>query len=88
MAQDGLFERANFTAVTEGTGSCRIGRFSDSRIFVIVGSLGGVTGSARAQCLDGCATEWSGGSIINLRPLPGAPFSQAYSINDAGQAVA
>ena len=33
------------------------------------------------------ATEWSDGSIINLGGLPGTMFSQAYSINDAGQAL-
>ena len=33
------------------------------------------------------ATEWSGGSVINLGGLPGSTSSSAYSINDAGQAV-
>jgi hypothetical protein len=56
-------------------------------IFAVVGLLGETVGSARAQCGTGCATEWSGGSVINLQPLPGTPFTQAYSINDAGQAV-
>ncbi len=33
------------------------------------------------------AAEWSGGSVINLGGLPGSAFSEASSINDAGQAV-
>jgi probable HAF family extracellular repeat protein len=33
------------------------------------------------------ATEWSGGSIIDLGGLPGSFGSVAQSINDAGQAV-
>ena len=37
------------------------------------------------------AAEWSGGSVINLRGLPGGPLpisqAQAYGINDAGQVV-
>jgi uncharacterized membrane protein len=33
------------------------------------------------------ATEWSGGSVINLGGLPGSTNSQAFSINDAGLAV-
>ena len=33
------------------------------------------------------ATLWSGGSIINLAPLPGYTSSFAYGINDAGQVV-
>ena len=36
---------------------------------------------------DEYATEWSGGSVINLGNLPGSTFSVAVSINDAGQAV-
>jgi probable HAF family extracellular repeat protein len=32
------------------------------------------------------ATEWSGGSIINLNP-PGSSFSAATAINDAGVVV-
>jgi probable HAF family extracellular repeat protein len=32
------------------------------------------------------ATEWSGGSVINLNP-PGSTFSGAFGINDAGQVV-
>ena len=42
--------------------------------------------SAHAQCYD-CATEWSRGSVINLGGLPGSTYSEAYGINDAGQAV-
>ena len=33
------------------------------------------------------ATEWSGGSVINLGGLPGSTSSYAEGINDAGQAV-
>ena len=33
------------------------------------------------------ATEWSGGSVINLGGLPGSTASIAHGINDAGQVV-
>jgi hypothetical protein len=33
------------------------------------------------------ATEWSGGSVINLGGLPGSTSSAALGINAAGQAV-
>jgi probable HAF family extracellular repeat protein len=33
------------------------------------------------------ATEWSGGSIIDLGGLPGSTFNTPRSINDAGQVV-
>ena len=33
------------------------------------------------------ATEWSSGSVINLGGLPGSTSSEAFGINDAGQAV-
>jgi uncharacterized membrane protein len=33
------------------------------------------------------ATEWSGGSSINLGALPGAALSVALGINDTGQVV-
>ena len=33
------------------------------------------------------ATEWSGGSVINLGGLPGSTASYATAINDAGQVV-
>jgi probable HAF family extracellular repeat protein len=33
------------------------------------------------------ATEWSGGSVIDLGGLPGSSESGAFGINDAGQAV-
>jgi probable HAF family extracellular repeat protein len=36
---------------------------------------------------NGGATEWSGGSVINLGSLPGSTFSGANGINDAGQVV-
>ena len=62
-----------------------------SAILVALGLLGETAGSAQAQCNDGCATEWSGGSAINLGVLPsgepGTPFSAATGINNAGQAV-
>jgi uncharacterized membrane protein len=35
----------------------------------------------------GTATEWIGGSVINLGGLPGSIGSEANSINDAGQVV-
>jgi uncharacterized membrane protein len=52
-------------------------------LFAAVCLLGVAAGSARAQI----ATEWSGGSVINLGGLPGSTFSSALSINDVGQAV-
>jgi uncharacterized membrane protein len=33
------------------------------------------------------ATEWSGGSVINLGGLPGSTFGVAFGINNAGQIV-
>ena len=33
------------------------------------------------------ATEWSSGGVITLEGLPGSTFTEAYSINNAGQAV-
>jgi probable HAF family extracellular repeat protein len=33
------------------------------------------------------ATEWSGGSVINLGSLPDAAYSAATDINNAGQTV-
>jgi uncharacterized membrane protein len=33
------------------------------------------------------ATEWSGGSVIDLRTLPGSFGGAVSSINDAGRAV-
>lgn len=59
-------------------------------ILAAVCLLGETTGSAHAQCnsfLTLCATEWSGGSIINLGGLPGSPDSAAFSINDRGHVV-
>jgi probable HAF family extracellular repeat protein len=38
-------------------------------------------------CFTSYATEWSGGSIINLVGLPGFDSSQASGINNAGQVV-
>jgi hypothetical protein len=40
-----------------------------------------------AQCNDGCAVEWSGASVIDLKGLPGFTESQAASINNSGQVV-
>ena len=34
-----------------------------------------------------CATEWSGGKIINLGGLPSSTASSATAINDSGQVV-
>ena len=59
-------------------------------IFATVCLLGGTIGSAYAQCtsvLLECATEWSGGKVINLGGLPGSASSVAEGINDAGQVV-
>jgi probable HAF family extracellular repeat protein len=59
-------------------------------IFAAVGLLGETASSARAQCSiagNPCATEWSHGSAINIGGLPGSNESQAYGINDRGQAV-
>ena len=35
-------------------------------LFAAVCLLGEGTGSAQAQCISGCATEWSGGNFFNL----------------------
>src|ERR1700693_3190886 len=75
-----------------GEGSMSICKASGLAIFAAVCVLGETTGSAHAQCMSSfesasCATEWSGGSVINLGGLPGSSESQAFSINDAGQAV-
>jgi uncharacterized membrane protein len=57
-------------------------------IFAIIGLLGEATASDTVGCyLQGCATEWSGGEIINLGAPPGYSESIANAINDAGQAV-
>jgi uncharacterized membrane protein len=59
-------------------------------IFAAVCLLGEATGSAHAQCdpLETiCATEWSGGDVINLGGLPGSMNSDAFGINSAGHAV-
>jgi uncharacterized membrane protein len=48
--------------------------------------LNETTDPAHAQC-NPCATEWSGGSVIELPSLPGATDSVALGINDMGQAV-
>src|SRR5574337_1289739 len=53
-------------------------------VFASVCSLSGVVSSAQAK---NYATEWSGGSVINLDGLPGASDSAACAINDAGQIV-
>ena len=54
-------------------------------------SAGWGANSAHAQCnflsdLE-CATEWSGGKIIDLGGLPGSNYSIAQGINDDGQVV-
>ena len=59
-------------------------------IFAVICLLGATTGSARAQCFlfEGvCATEWSGGRVIDLEGLPGLTSSSASGINNVGQAV-
>jgi probable HAF family extracellular repeat protein len=59
-------------------------------IFVAVGLLGEATEPARALTCGFshfCATEWSGGAVINLGGLPGTVDSQAIGINDSGEAV-
>jgi hypothetical protein len=58
-------------------------------ILAALSLLGEGTGSAHAQCAPApgyptCATEWSGGSVINLG---GGVNAVAISINNAGQAV-
>jgi len=56
--------------------------------FAVVCLLGEATASETTGCyLQGCATEWSGGEIINLGALPGYSQSIAGGINNAGQAV-
>jgi probable HAF family extracellular repeat protein len=58
-------------------------------IFAAVGLLGETVGPAHAQCTPipnfNCATEWSGGSVINLGGA--STLSQAFAINNAGQVV-
>ena len=57
-------------------------------IFAALCLLDETAGSAHAQCaIVECATEWSGGSVIDLGGLPGSFQTVANSINDAGQAV-
>lgn len=56
-------------------------------IFIAIGVFGEETRSAYADCNGFCATEWSGGSVINLGGLPGFESSEATSINGAGQVV-
>ena len=59
-------------------------------IFAAVCLLGETAGSAQAvTCgfFNDCATEWSGGAVINLGGLSGTTFSQALGINDGGQVV-
>ena len=56
-------------------------------VFAAAGLLGQAINSAHAQCSDGCAVEWSGGSAVNQGGLPGATYSIANGINDSGQAV-
>ena len=53
-------------------------------IFVALYLLSETAGSAHAQTN---ATEWSGGSVINLDCLPFSTYCAANGINDAGQVV-
>jgi uncharacterized membrane protein len=59
-------------------------------LFAAACLVGGSIGSAHAQCNPfntQCATEWSGGSVVNLGGLSGSAGSVAQGINNAGQAV-
>ena len=59
-------------------------------IFAAVCVLGGTASSVHAQCNTSgsdCATEWSGGGVIELGGLPGSTASAAIGINNAGKAV-
>jgi probable HAF family extracellular repeat protein len=62
-------------------------------IFAALCLLCETAGWARAQCnfSNGngttCATEWSGGSVIDQGGLPGSMTSLATGINGAGQVV-
>jgi probable HAF family extracellular repeat protein len=83
----------NLSAVITG-GEAHVGLESFGvGLFGAVCLLGGITGSAHAQCVEyadfddnACATEWSGGSVFNLGGLPGYS-SYPTSINNAGQVV-
>jgi hypothetical protein len=50
-------------------------------IFAAMCLLGETAGAAHAQCSAppladrGCATQWSGGAVVNLGRLPGSAFS-------------
>jgi uncharacterized membrane protein len=75
-----------------GESSMSLRKASGLALFAAVCLLGETASSTHAQCVSSfenisCATEWSGGSVINLGGLPGASESQAFSINDAGRAV-
>jgi uncharacterized membrane protein len=84
LAHGRLVARANFTAFGYWEGLISHWKSFGLAIFTAVSLLAGPTGSAHANNV---ATEWSGGSIINLEGLPGSTDSVAYAINDAGQAV-
>jgi probable HAF family extracellular repeat protein len=55
-------------------------------IFAVFPLLGEAAGPAQAQCTL-CAIEWNGGRVTGLGGLPGATYSQAKSINGAGESV-
>src|SRR5271157_5076312 len=52
-----------------------------------INDAGQVVGYSISPGGPSAATLWSGGSIINLAPLPGYTSSFAYGINNAGQVV-
>src|ERR1700722_9007704 len=56
-------------------------------IFAAICLLGVTASSVSAQCVVGCATEWSHGSAADLGSLPGSIDSIANSINNVGQVV-
>jgi probable HAF family extracellular repeat protein len=63
------------------------GRFSSAAGINNFGQVVGWRFVATQTFFGNTATEWSGGQAIYLGNLPGARFSEAYSVNDAGQAV-
>jgi hypothetical protein len=70
-----------------GGGLMSLYKSSGLGLFALVCLLGETSGSAHAQCNfsngTSCATEWSGGSVIDLGGLPGSTTSLATGINDA-----
>jgi hypothetical protein len=84
--------RASFSAAALWGEIMWLCKTSGQAIFAVVCLLGETMGSAYAQCPPFppppfCATEWSGGSIIDLGRLPGSTESAALGVNDVGQVV-